>query len=338
MSVKPTIAQNLWRKKRLLTQGVLQAMGKTQPSDDTKFKDALATYVAYIAHIRQVAARLDAQRVALLAFDAASTSLFDITLPHGTSPLDAPARSILDATMTAAVQALDAKAKSLAVHEDVIQARAAAKLEVDSLSRIKSSRVEAATALLETLTDRLFRQFALVQAYRHEFIADEVAMAQQAVGVYVAQLSSTPLFPSEEVSSESSKPHLATSWTSETQTSASTSTEGEASDRLPREPNATSLSVVPLTPQQATVPTATRLRVSKLTVSPFLAKLKLLSTQLNPHTILYNPGQPIHDDDGTTNQVDDDEYTLDMTASDQCVIGGGTNQSLLLVYSVPPST
>ncbi|ETV81811.1 hypothetical protein, variant [Aphanomyces astaci] len=308
MSVKPTIAQNLWRKKRLLTQGVLQAMGKTQPSDDTKFKDALATYVAYIAHIRQVAARLDAQRVALLAFDAASTSLFDITLPHGTSPLDAPARSILDATMTAAVQALDAKAKSLAVHEDVIQARAAAKLEVDSLSRIKSSRVEAATALLETLTDRLFRQFALVQAYRHEFIADEVAM------------------------------HLATSWTSETQTSASTSTEGEASDRLPREPNATSLSVVPLTPQQATVPTATRLRVSKLTVSPFLAKLKLLSTQLNPHTILYNPGQPIHDDDGTTNQVDDDEYTLDMTASDQCVIGGGTNQSLLLVYSVPPST
>ncbi|ETV90545.1 hypothetical protein H310_14721 [Aphanomyces invadans] len=89
------------------------------------------------------------------------------------------------------MQSLEAKAKALEAHEvprtpsfpalahnrfqDLIRARSAAKLEVDSLYRLNSPHVIVAAKLLETLTDSLFREFAHVEAHRDQLIYDDLA-------------------------------------------------------------------------------------------------------------------------------------------------------------------
>ncbi|ETV96277.1 hypothetical protein H310_10450 [Aphanomyces invadans] len=324
MQVKPTtasLAQNLWRKKRLLTQEVLQAIGRTQPSHDSKFKLALDNFVAYIGHVRVVAGRLDAHRVALLALHGTSTALDAVTAASSTNSTSHVRAEILDAALSRAVQSLEAKAKALEAHEDLIRARAAAKLEVDSLYRLKSPRVIAATKLLETLTDSLFREFAHVEAHRDQLIHDDLAAAHLAIQSFLATFSAPPPTSStsrhalcereDELLAEYLAPEAARPNGAMVPPPDDSITDGKnPHDGVEVGDDSAAWMVVPLSPTAPRRETMPRAKSAQ-----WMTSLKRLSSHLKPRPCC--PLELGQGGRGESNQVE----TLDMTASDSCVFG-----------------
>ncbi|KAF0683429.1 Aste57867_24553 [Aphanomyces stellatus] len=175
-----TLAQTLWRKQRLLTQEVLQAFGKTHASDDSVFKAELEKFQAFVSHVRALVAAIDAQRALLKTVGAGWAAVDDHVMAASGSPASfawrAPQLSPVDDALGAAIHAIESKLADLDAIDKDVKARADAKLEFDSLSRVKSdaAALQAAADELDQRTLALFRAFAKLEAARAVYLSSEL--------------------------------------------------------------------------------------------------------------------------------------------------------------------
>ncbi|EQC35029.1 hypothetical protein SDRG_07269 [Saprolegnia diclina VS20] len=204
------LTQSFWRKKRIITQEVLQAIGKTTPTDDSVYQQELLKFQDLVTHVRATLRELERYRCSLQLFCSATTALANevvclATPSHlGQVPPThpealatalrqvAPSRMMktqyysVDDTITGAIRSLGIKLAELEAQTKDIKARAQAKLECDSYARgAKPSAMHtAAHARLDSCTRTVFRVFAKYEALRNTFLSNELEMVRQALSSF----------------------------------------------------------------------------------------------------------------------------------------------------------
>ncbi|KDO31769.1 hypothetical protein SPRG_03689 [Saprolegnia parasitica CBS 223.65] len=204
------LTQSFWRKKRIITQEVLQAIGKTTPTDDGVYQRELLKFQDFVTHVRATLRELERYRCSLQLFCSATTALANevvclATPSHlGQVPPThpealatalrqvAPSRIMktqyysVDDTITGAIRSLCIKLAELEAQTNDIKARAQAKLEFDSYARAAkpSDKHDAALAHLDACTRTVFRIFAKYEALRNTFLSNELELVRQALSSF----------------------------------------------------------------------------------------------------------------------------------------------------------
>ncbi|OQS02936.1 hypothetical protein THRCLA_04741 [Thraustotheca clavata] len=201
---------SFWRRKRILTQEVLQALGKTTPSDDCVYKQELLKFQNLINHIRSTLRELENYRSQLKAYCTACSALagevvclnvpcrlneMSLTQPE---TLAAALRQVdvsrmmknqyhsVDDTIAGAIRSLGIKLADLESYSKEIKARASAKLEYDSYPRDTKDpklqcKQQAARTRFEDATRTMLRIFAKYHVARDSFLSGELEMIRQAL-------------------------------------------------------------------------------------------------------------------------------------------------------------
>ncbi|KAH9122369.1 hypothetical protein LEN26_010311 [Aphanomyces euteiches] len=297
-----TLAQTLWRKQRLLTQEVLQAMGKAHASDDSAFQAELAKFYAFLAHVRSVQAHVETQRSALQTFLRTARQLGQAIandareLGAGLQSLDVHSipsveNDSVDQVLAAAMSSIVAKVAQMERHEIAIRARAAAKLELDSLRRVKkaTAQANAASDAFSRQTLDLLHVFKQYEACQETFLATELNMVGLALrAVFLTGVEATTCDTQEEILLDA--PH----------------------DAVPA-----SLEVIPL---DAAMQKQQRQR--RKTLPQLFSKYKFTRRSTKP--LLSSCHDEDNDDNNVPEQLNnqDDDETIDLVATDGNVLFG----------------
>ncbi|OQR90752.1 hypothetical protein ACHHYP_05267 [Achlya hypogyna] len=179
-----SMTQTFWRRKRILTQEVLQAIGKTSATDDDVYTMELNKFRDFVSHVRAYLGELEKYRAGLRNFAGSCSSLATATAEVFAIALRKvdPAHTgrnqyhSVDDMIACAIRSVGVKLSDLELYNKDIKARADAKLEFDSYQR-DPVKQRVAQAQLDACTLKMFRVFAKYEAAHDTFLNDELAKA-----------------------------------------------------------------------------------------------------------------------------------------------------------------